>query len=64
MQGAGERGTDLAGQAAVAEALAQVPVTVAAGLPLDCGSHFRLGPCIEEDDLGLVDDVGLKAEGG
>ena len=57
---AGGHGEHLAGQAAVAEALPQITVAVAAGLPLGCGTHLGLGPRIEENDLGLVDDVSLQ----
>lgn len=53
-------GKHLAGQAAVAEALPQITVAVPAGLPLGCGTHLGLGPSIEEDDFGLVDDVSLQ----
>jgi hypothetical protein len=57
--------THLAGQAAVEEALAEAAVAVAAdavrgGGGVGVREDLGLGPGVEEDDFGLVDDIGLN----
>ena len=53
----------LAGEAAVVESLPHCPGAVPAAVCVSGAAHFGLRPCVQEDDFGLVDYVGLIGGG-